>query len=146
MTLQDIADRLIADLIPQIGQRPRNPVIAPVTVLLGHANDQLLDLSANPRPARASVRALGHGQLAALFAKAKVISKLAFADLVQQRAGTAHLFCFAARLTLPRADLTQLRPPEPLPPVGLELCFCGLKRRRAAICAHAGRVGENAEQ
>jgi len=75
VTLQDIADRLIADLIPQIGQRPRNPVIAPVTVLLGHANDQLLDLSANPRPARASVRALGHGQLAALFATAKVISK-----------------------------------------------------------------------
>jgi hypothetical protein len=45
---------LIADLIPQIGQRPRNPVIAPITVLLGHANDQLLDFSLDPRPARAS--------------------------------------------------------------------------------------------
>src|SRR6266511_2975217 len=54
MALQDIADRLIADLVPQIGQRPRNPVITPVTVLLGHANDQLLDLSADPRPAGAS--------------------------------------------------------------------------------------------
>ena len=51
---EDIADRLIANLIPQIGQRPRNPVIAPVTVLPGHANDQLLDLSLDPRPARAS--------------------------------------------------------------------------------------------
>src|SRR5262249_3841542 len=52
MSLQDIADRLIADLVPQISQRPRNPVITPVTVLLGHANDQLLDLSLDPRPAR----------------------------------------------------------------------------------------------
>src|SRR5262245_22120094 len=51
VALQDIADRLIADPIPQIGQRPRNPVITPVTVLLGHANDQLLNLSLDPRPA-----------------------------------------------------------------------------------------------
>src|SRR5262249_54514223 len=43
VALQDIADRLIADLVPKIGQRPRNPVITPVTVLLGHANDQLLN-------------------------------------------------------------------------------------------------------
>src|SRR5260370_11090332 len=54
VTLQDLADRLIADLIPQIGQRPRNAVIAPITVLIGHANDQLLDFSLDPRPARAS--------------------------------------------------------------------------------------------
>ena len=54
MALQDIADRLIADLISQIGQRPHNPVIAPITVLLGHANDQLLDLSLDPRPAGAA--------------------------------------------------------------------------------------------
>src|SRR6266581_5778725 len=31
LTSQDVADRLIADLVPQIGQRPHNPVIAPVT-------------------------------------------------------------------------------------------------------------------
>ncbi len=54
MALQDIPDRLITDLIPQIGQRARNPVITPVTVLLGHANDQLLDLSLDPRSAGAS--------------------------------------------------------------------------------------------
>jgi hypothetical protein len=54
MALQNIADPLITDLVPQISQRPRNPVITPVTVLLGHANDQLLDLSTDPRPARAS--------------------------------------------------------------------------------------------
>src|SRR5262249_46677690 len=56
MALQDIADSLIADLISQIGQRPRNSVIAPVPVLLGHANDQLLNLSLDPRPAGAPAR------------------------------------------------------------------------------------------
>ena len=54
MALQDIADRLIADLIPQIGQRPSDPVIAPITVLLGHANDELLDLAPHPRSAWAA--------------------------------------------------------------------------------------------
>jgi hypothetical protein len=54
VALQDIADRLIADLVPQISQRPHNPVIAPVTVLPRHANDQLLNFSLDPRPARAS--------------------------------------------------------------------------------------------
>jgi hypothetical protein len=39
VALQDIADRLIADLVPKISQRPHDPVITPVTVLLGHAND-----------------------------------------------------------------------------------------------------------
>src|SRR5262249_27709484 len=42
--------------VPQISQRPRNPVVPPITVLLGHAYDQLLDRSADPRPARASTR------------------------------------------------------------------------------------------
>src|SRR5215475_14570325 len=56
VALQDIADRLIADLVPQISQRPHNPTITPVTVLLGHANDQLLNLSLDPRPAGASTR------------------------------------------------------------------------------------------
>src|SRR5262245_5838244 len=51
---QDIADRLIADLISQIGQRPSDPVIAPITVLLGDANDELLDLAPDPRSAWAA--------------------------------------------------------------------------------------------
>ena len=58
VALQDIADRLIADLVPKISQRPHDPVITPVTVLLGHANDQLLDLPLDPRPARPA-RGLG---------------------------------------------------------------------------------------
>jgi hypothetical protein len=47
---------LIRNLVPQIGQRPGDPVIAPVPVLAGHANDQFLDLSLDPGPARASTR------------------------------------------------------------------------------------------
>ena len=53
----DVAGRcrpLIADLVPQIGQRPHNPVIAPVTVLPRHANDQLVNFSLDLRPAGAS--------------------------------------------------------------------------------------------
>src|SRR5690242_4210105 len=45
---QDIADRLIANCIPQIGQRPSDPVIAPATVLTGQSYDQLLDLPLDP--------------------------------------------------------------------------------------------------
>src|ERR1700687_909502 len=48
VALQDIAHRLIGNLVPQIGQCPHNSVIAPVRVLLGHANDQLLKSSVDP--------------------------------------------------------------------------------------------------
>jgi hypothetical protein len=54
MAPQNIADRLIGNLIPQIGQRPSDPVIAPTPVLAGQANDQLLDLPLDPRSARTS--------------------------------------------------------------------------------------------
>src|SRR5215470_17056667 len=37
--------------MPEIGQSTHNPVIAPVPVLPGHANDQLLDLAPDPRSA-----------------------------------------------------------------------------------------------
>jgi hypothetical protein len=53
VAVQDIANGLIGNLIPEIGQGAHNPVIAPVPVLARHANDQLLDLSLDPRPARA---------------------------------------------------------------------------------------------
>src|SRR3974377_2457949 len=61
VALQDIADGLIADLVSQIGQRPRNSVITPVTVLLGHAHDQLLNRSLDPRPAGAAAGLWGGG-------------------------------------------------------------------------------------
>src|ERR1017187_10207081 len=40
--------------MPQIGQRPHNPIIAPGPILLGHANNQLLIFSVDPWPARGS--------------------------------------------------------------------------------------------
>jgi hypothetical protein len=46
--------QLIGNHIPKISQSAHNPVIAPVAVLAGHANDQLLDFSGNPRSARTS--------------------------------------------------------------------------------------------
>jgi hypothetical protein len=45
---------MTADIMSQIRQRPGDPVIAPVTVLLGHANDQLLNLCLDSRSARAA--------------------------------------------------------------------------------------------
>ena len=54
VAVQDIANRLIGNHIPKIGQSAHNPVIAPVAVLAGHANDQLLDFSGHPRSARTS--------------------------------------------------------------------------------------------
>src|SRR5260370_22013274 len=51
-----MGERLVGYLVAQIGQRPRNPVIAPVPVLAGHPNDQLLDLSLDPGSAWASTR------------------------------------------------------------------------------------------
>src|SRR5215813_1743236 len=46
---QDIANRLIANHMPEIGQSTHNPVIAPGPVLPGHAYNQLLDLKLDPR-------------------------------------------------------------------------------------------------
>src|SRR5450759_3108666 len=40
--------------MPQIGQRPHNPIIAPGPILLGHANNQFLSVSVDPWPARGS--------------------------------------------------------------------------------------------
>src|ERR1035437_2998663 len=40
--------------MPQIGQRPHNPIIAPGPILLGHANNQFLNFSVDPWPARGS--------------------------------------------------------------------------------------------
>src|ERR1035437_7757048 len=37
--------------MPQIGQRPNDPVIAPGRILLGHANNQFLNFSIDSGPA-----------------------------------------------------------------------------------------------
>jgi hypothetical protein len=56
MALQDIADRLMAYTIAQIGQRPGNPVITPVPVLLGPK-----ELSV-ARPCASPAAGLGHDE------------------------------------------------------------------------------------
>ena len=53
---QHIADRLIRDMISQIGERPDNPIIAPGPVLLRHPNNQFLDFFVDWRSTRASMR------------------------------------------------------------------------------------------
>jgi hypothetical protein len=56
MATQNIADRLIRSSMAQIRQSSGDPVVAPGPVLLGHANDQVLDVFDDWRPAWASTR------------------------------------------------------------------------------------------
>jgi hypothetical protein len=44
---QNITDRLVGDLVPQIRKCPGNPVLVPVPVRAGLADNQLLDLSSS---------------------------------------------------------------------------------------------------
>ena len=44
MPLQDIADRLVADSVPKIGQGTDDPVIAPGAIRLGDADNQRFEL------------------------------------------------------------------------------------------------------
>ena len=53
---QHIADRLIRDMISEIGERPDNPVIAPRAIFPGHTNNQSLDVLVNLRSAGTSPR------------------------------------------------------------------------------------------
>src|SRR5262245_20769047 len=44
VTLQHVANGLIGNRKPEIGQGAHNPIIAPVPVLTSHANNQLLEI------------------------------------------------------------------------------------------------------
>jgi hypothetical protein len=55
MTTQNVANRLVRNLMPQSGECPNDPVIAPGLILLGHANNQLLNGSVDRRPTREPV-------------------------------------------------------------------------------------------
>ena len=50
MTLQNIGDCAAGDLVAEIRQRTLSPAIAPILVLLCHANDQRFDLTTRARP------------------------------------------------------------------------------------------------
>jgi hypothetical protein len=55
---QQITDRLIGDMISQIGERSDNSVMAPGTIFPGHADNQLLDVLVNSRSAGTSPRSV----------------------------------------------------------------------------------------
>src|SRR5262249_10563301 len=65
MSLQDIAHGLVTDGVPEVGQGADDPVIAPGAVLLGHADDQRLQLRVDAGATRSlallrAVKLLGH--------------------------------------------------------------------------------------
>src|SRR6516162_9443670 len=47
--LENVSDRLIGDLVTEVGQCSGNPIVAPAGVLPSHAHDQRLDGSINAR-------------------------------------------------------------------------------------------------
>src|SRR4029077_14181392 len=47
MALEDVAHGLVTDRIAQVGQGPRDPIVAPRAMLLGHADNQGLQLWVN---------------------------------------------------------------------------------------------------
>src|SRR5712691_10187583 len=51
VTFQDVAHRLVADTIAQVGQGTHNAVIAPRTILAGHPHHEVFDLFLNARTA-----------------------------------------------------------------------------------------------
>src|SRR5580765_1091826 len=49
MSLQDVADCLIGDLVTEIGHRSHNPVITPTRILPGHTYHQIFDFCIDGR-------------------------------------------------------------------------------------------------
>ena len=47
MALQDIAHGLVTDGVPEVGEGSDDPIIAPGTIFLRHADDQCLQLLVN---------------------------------------------------------------------------------------------------
>ena len=47
-----VSDSLVRDVVSEIGEGARDPIVAPTTVLLGHANDQGFDPWVDSRPSR----------------------------------------------------------------------------------------------
>src|SRR5450631_339665 len=101
--------------MPQIGQRPHDPIIAPGPILLGHANNQLLNFSVDPWPAWGSTCPRS-------IELASNEPSVPCQDGVRQ-GGSRHLAeCLAAQST---ANLAQLRPfgvrkPQPSLRLGLQ--------------------------
>jgi len=52
MTLQNVSDRLIRDLMAEVGESASDAIVTPAIVLLGHAEDERLEFIANARTSR----------------------------------------------------------------------------------------------
>ena len=52
MPAKHVSDRLVGDVVTEIGQRTGDPVVAPPGVLTRHLHDQLFYLRVNLRPPR----------------------------------------------------------------------------------------------
>ena len=50
-----VANRLIGDMISQVGERPENPIIAPGSIFLGYPHNQVLDFFVDWRSTHASL-------------------------------------------------------------------------------------------
>jgi len=75
-TAQDVADRLIRDLMSQIGESPDDPIIAPRPIFLGHSDDQSLDFSLSIRGRPGTRRARDRSNLRAMLPRchARIVS------------------------------------------------------------------------
>ena len=52
MAPEHVSDSLVSDVMAKIGEGACDRIVTPTAVLLGHADDQRLDLRADARPAR----------------------------------------------------------------------------------------------
>src|SRR3989441_12946276 len=64
MALENVPHRLITDGVSQVGEGPHDPVVAPRTIFLGHADNQGLQISGNfwtawRRPPLRTIKLLG---------------------------------------------------------------------------------------
>src|SRR5262249_10291740 len=49
---EHVSDSLVRDVVAEINEGASDPIVAPISVLLGHADDQPFDLRDDSRPAR----------------------------------------------------------------------------------------------
>lgn len=52
VALQGVSDRLIGELMAEIGESASNAIVTPAFVLLGHAKDERFDFRADARTSR----------------------------------------------------------------------------------------------
>ena len=100
MPAQNVPDRLVRDLVAEVGKCTGDPVIAPAGILARHLHDQRLHFGVNPRPAR----------IGAVF-RAIELLRDEFAEPPEDGVGFRHRGYFRQTLSpQPPADLGQCEP------------------------------------